>query len=49
MYNSNNYTCKKNRKIERKKVGVFCWHDDHVGYISKLYDEESFRSSNKLL
>ena len=36
---------KENRKTGGK---VFCGHDDHVGYICKLYNEESFRFSNKL-
>ena len=35
---------------ENRKTGgeVFCGHDDHVGYICKLYNEESFRFSNNL-
>jgi len=40
---------KENRKTAKKgRERVMCGHNDNVGYIYMLYNEESLRFSNKL-
>ena len=47
MYNSNNYTCKREPPLKKKKAGYIfetfvCGLGDNVSYIYKFNSEESF-------